>query len=314
MEDNKNYHFLIVTEDTEKIKKYSLTREKIRIYGTIALVILLSLIVAAGFFMHDYLKVAQNIKPAQKKYIITKNQNLKLRQENEKLYNKLRMAQLNFISWKKNVNRKLRNINSKIGHISRLYNIDKPIGGIEDEKKDNDELILKMLENNEIDVLTSINGNINRQLGSLNWILIKEQRYIIKRFIYNRGLKFLVPVKNPRITSYYGKRWDPFNGYYLFHRGVDYGGSHGTPVFASENGRVLWAGNVNQYGKIVIINHSAHVSTRYAHLSSISVKNNQRVNKGDLIGFIGSSGRATASHLHFEVRINGEVIDPLNIL
>jgi len=88
MEDNKNYHFLIVTEDTEKIKKYSLTREKIRIYGTIALVILLSLIVAAGFFMHDYLKVAQNIKPAQKKYIITKNQNLKLRQENEKLYNK----------------------------------------------------------------------------------------------------------------------------------------------------------------------------------------------------------------------------------
>ena len=117
-----------------------------------------------------------------------------------------------------------------------------------------------------------------------------------------------------RVTSYFGRRWDPLNGNVYFHRGVDFGGREGTPVYAAERGTVTWCGMVKEYGNLIIINHGRGLSSRYAHLSVLAVKTGAVVGKGDLIGFVGMTGRSTGPHLHFETLINGECVNPLKIL
>lgn len=118
------------------------------------------------------------------------------------------------------------------------------------------------------------------------------------------------PTFNPVITSHYGYRRDPFNGGGAMHSGIDFRGPHGAPILAAANGRVSHAGWRSGYGKCVEIDHGNGLVTRYAHLSRISVAQGQKIGKGEKLGGMGSTGRSTATHLHFEVRMNGKAINP----
>ncbi len=104
-----------------------------------------------------------------------------------------------------------------------------------------------------------------------------------------------------RITSKYGYRRDPFTGRYEFHDGVDIKAPWGTKVRATAEGRVIYAGWKSGYGKTVIIKHAYGFKTMYAHLSKIKVKKGQWVKSGEVIGLVGSTGRSTGSHVHYEV-------------
>jgi murein DD-endopeptidase MepM/ murein hydrolase activator NlpD len=117
------------------------------------------------------------------------------------------------------------------------------------------------------------------------------------------------PVFGP-ITSPYGMRFHPILGGYRKHNGTDYGVPYGTPVKAADYGEVMLADWFGAYGKTVILVHGRGISTLYAHLSSIAVTQGQKVQKGQVIGYVGSTGLSTGPHLHFEVRINGEPVDP----
>lgn len=113
-----------------------------------------------------------------------------------------------------------------------------------------------------------------------------------------------------RVTSAFGWRSDPFHGRTKFHAGIDLKAAYGRPVPAVSSGTVSFAGEQGGYGLTVVVDHGSGLTTRYAHLSSLDVQTGDRVTPGQVIGLVGQSGRATGPHLHFEVRADGQVMDP----
>ena len=118
------------------------------------------------------------------------------------------------------------------------------------------------------------------------------------------------PVERLSFTSNFGVRSDPFRGTAAMHAGVDIPGPLGTPVYATADGIVARAERAGGYGNLIEVNHGKGIATRYGHLSKIIVHDSQRVKRGQLIGLMGSTGRSTGSHLHYEVRIDGSAVNP----
>ncbi|MEG0296509.1 MAG: peptidoglycan DD-metalloendopeptidase family protein [Clostridium sp.] len=124
---------------------------------------------------------------------------------------------------------------------------------------------------------------------------------------------FARPVNGP-VTSPFGYRIHPITGNKTFHKGVDFGNSRGTPIKASKGGTVSHSGWISGYGNTIIINHGDGQQTLYAHADSLSVSVGQSVSQGQEVAKVGSTGNSTGPHLHFEIRINGECVDPMKYL
>ena len=116
------------------------------------------------------------------------------------------------------------------------------------------------------------------------------------------------------LTSGFGRRTDPFTGGPDVHAGLDIAADRGHPVYATANGVVQGAGWSGDYGNMVIITHESGLTTRYAHLSRMAVTAGTTVKRGDVVGFVGSTGRSTSPHLHYEVLANGRQLNPLQLL
>ncbi|PLL13350.1 peptidase M23 [Tabrizicola sp. TH137] len=126
---------------------------------------------------------------------------------------------------------------------------------------------------------------------------------------------FAMPVNTPvRFTSGFGGRNDPFGRGWRRHEGQDLAGAYGSPILATAEGVVTFAGWESGYGRLVKIRHEFGIETRYAHLSQIRVNVGDRVSRGDRIGDMGNSGRSTGTHLHYEIRIGGEAINPMTFI
>lgn len=122
----------------------------------------------------------------------------------------------------------------------------------------------------------------------------------------------LIPVTSSRaMSSGFGMRYHPVLGGMRAHKGIDLPATTGTPIHASADGVVAKADWLGGYGLLVQLEHGAGMETRYGHMSRIAVAEGQRVHKGDVIGYVGSTGRSTGAHLHYEVRIAGEAVNPL---
>lgn len=122
------------------------------------------------------------------------------------------------------------------------------------------------------------------------------------------------PVKVARISSHYGyRKKHPVLGYGRMHKGVDFAASIGTPIYASGNGTISFIGWKSGYGRFILVRHDKTLSTAYAHASKFAkgLKKGSRVKQGDIIAFVGKSGRVTGPHLHYEVRINGKQVNPM---
>lgn len=160
----------------------------------------------------------------------------------------------------------------------------------------------------EGDALVSTRENIDSQALIENYqVTIQEMDQI------NETLK-TIPTAWPAdvnvITSDFGLRQDPFHKSSAFHSGIDLGGPTGTPIYASADGVVTLAEFYGSYGNAIKIRHSSIYETLYGHLSSIKVKDGAHVKKGVIIGYMGSTGRSTGSHLHYEILENNNPIDP----
>ncbi len=129
----------------------------------------------------------------------------------------------------------------------------------------------------------------------------------------SRLVPSLWPVIGP-ITASFGEREDPFTGEPAFHPGIDIGAPYGTPVHATANGVVAFAGWEDGYGRLVVIDNGFGISTCYAHLSGFNTEAGDRVQRGEVIGYVGDSGRSTGPHLHYEVRIDNTPVNPWRYL
>ena len=117
---------------------------------------------------------------------------------------------------------------------------------------------------------------------------------------------------NAKLGSSFGYRRDPFTGRAKFHTGCDIKAHWGQPVGASLSGTVQFSGWSHGYGNLIIVEHGGGIATHYAHLSSFAVEPGEHVDRGSIIGYAGSTGRATSPHLHYEVRLDGAAVNPLD--
>ena len=146
-----------------------------------------------------------------------------------------------------------------------------------------------------------------KELGILDTVMVELQR---SEQVQLSGR----PIAKGWLSSAYGNRMDPITGQPAWHAGVDFAGSQGSDVLAVASGVVVFADRRDGYGKLVEINHGNGVSTRYGHHDKLLVKAGEIVKKGDVIGLMGSSGRSTGPHVHFEVLRNGRTIDPTRFI
>jgi murein DD-endopeptidase MepM/ murein hydrolase activator NlpD len=130
----------------------------------------------------------------------------------------------------------------------------------------------------------------------------------------NTTRSFLLPIQKAVVTSRFGYRNHPILSGQRMHWGLDLAAPVGTPVYATASGIVNQAGWAGSYGLLVELAHTNEVQTRYGHLSQLAVAAGQRVAPGEVVGYVGSTGRSTDPHLHYEVRVRGTAVDPLQYI
>jgi len=123
-----------------------------------------------------------------------------------------------------------------------------------------------------------------------------------------------MPVRDAYISSNFGYRADPMTGRTAFHGGIDFAGTEGSDVYSVADGVVTYSGQRTGYGNVVEINHGDGLVTRYAHARAVAVKAGDMVSKDQLVAYMGSTGRSTGTHLHYEVLRNGKQIDPTTFI
>ena len=154
--------------------------------------------------------------------------------------------------------------------------------------------------------LSELSGTVDVKADQLTVL----EALLVEGSAQRKFLPTLPPIENINYTSNFGYRIDPFTGHQTFHEGVDFAAESGTPINAAASGKVIYADVHPAYGKCVEIDHGNGLVTRYAHGSELLVKEGDLVVRGQRISRVGSTGRSTGPHLHFEVRLNGVAQNP----
>ncbi|MFN2530070.1 MAG: M23 family metallopeptidase [Pyrinomonadaceae bacterium] len=276
--DDRFYAFIVAHTSRSRSRIQRICVDK----RTIRIVMAVSLLVLSGL-LYGFYGLTQ-----QAAHLRTEMENLKLRAENDR--QRLELKELNNrVSAVEDTSRKLA---EKSGVVDTKSEIPSGTGGpaLPIDESDLGALHLKM-----------------------NWLEKKLKAYdaVLRKRGYTPSLW---PV-NGKLESGFGGRRNPFGGGgYEFHSGQDIECAWGTPVVADASGTVLFVGWQNGYGQLVVIDHGGGLTTRYGHLSHIDAKLGEVVARGQFIGRVGSTGRSTGPHLHYEVRLNDEPVDPMQYL
>ncbi len=186
------------------------------------------------------------------------------------------------------------------------FDSDPAVGGPEERLS----LIATVAPGEVVDSMTQLDQQLSdreAQLNVLEGVLMHQN---LKERVYPQGR----PVKSGWLSSYFGKRTDPFTGKPANHTGVDFAGKIGAEIYAVADGVVTWSSNRYGYGIMVEINHGNGYSTRYAHNSENLVAVGDEVKKGQVVALMGETGRATGPNLHFEVLMNGSRVNPVKFI
>jgi murein DD-endopeptidase MepM/ murein hydrolase activator NlpD len=156
-----------------------------------------------------------------------------------------------------------------------------------------------------------LQGDARYQQLFASWEALEERGQDATTVSASISVPSIMPLQDARLTSGFGMRTHPVLGGRRSHKGIDLAAPTGTPIYATADGIVDRAERFSSYGLFIEIEHGAELETRYAHMSRLAVSAGQRVKKGDLIGYVGSTGRSTGPHLHYEVRVSGVAVNPI---
>lgn len=298
------YAFILLGGSGTTIKQVQLSRQKLIGFGlflTLALIVL-------GYGIFDYSKLHQQVlgKDALER---------KLAMQTEEVLHQREQIQ----KFAKEINafkEKLVRLDQFENSIRIIANIDKPhngdglfgIGGSAPEDL-NPEIELTHRHQRLI-------KDMHQQMGQLNHAnVIQHDDFanLLGKLEAQKNMLAHTPAIRPAkgwITSRFGYRQSPFTGKREFHKGLDIANRKGSPIVATANGVVSFTGKKGLLGNVVIIDHGHGIVTRYAHLDKVKSKQGERVQRGDVIAFMGNTGRSTGPHLHYEVRLNGVPINP----
>lgn len=163
----------------------------------------------------------------------------------------------------------------------------------------------------EAQAANGVSGDVRFQQLFAKWEALDESGPTGPASAPSISIPSRMPLEGSKLTSDYGMRTHPVLGGRRSHKGVDLAAPTGTPVYATADGIVGRADWFSSYGLFVRIEHGADLETRYAHMSRLAVSAGERVKKGDIIGYVGSTGRSTGPHLHYEVRVEGAAVNPI---
>jgi murein DD-endopeptidase MepM/ murein hydrolase activator NlpD len=280
-EDKRFYTFVFAPTASSPLRKFNVHHKILYAILGFAIVGLLTVIYGAyRLTQHAYIVAKLNI---------LENKNRELKEENQEAKSKYDQLQ-NRLAALDTTQRKL----AEASGVSRIADVSKDIGrgGPNGEAKVSD---------------------IEETTAALE----SELRHIKDVFDRNQVKLASTPSGWPvrgYITDGFGRRRNPFGRGYETHAGLDIATNHGTAIEATADGRVIFAGPHGGYGNIVVIDHGYGVTTRYGHMSQIEVQVGQHVTRGKMIGAVGSTGRSTAPHCHYEVRMHDRPVNPLSYI
>ncbi len=164
------------------------------------------------------------------------------------------------------------------------------------------------------EIVESVEGEETNPIALQTMSVNVKQQTAPLKLTYKKKQSMVAPVENGSYTSYFGERTDPIVGGEDFHTGIDIAADEDSPIKAVFDGLVILVGEDDRSGKYVFIEHESGMETFYCHCSEILVREGESTQQGDVIALVGSTGYSTGPHLHFEIRMNGERIDPLPLL
>ena len=296
--DKKLFDVIVVSNNDGQIKKYKLSKRSIKLFFVsnliLIIVLVLSMIVSVLLYT-KYMKITSLYEKEISINNILKERNFQYKsfldlsiQKMDKIYQKISSIEYYGNKLLNNMNIPKKNIKNEIS-FPRYDSI------------------------LEIDMYDTYLSFIDDKMEQLE----KTIPYSYSSYRENENILLSTPSIWPVrgwLSSYFGKRIDPFTQAEKFHEGLDIANNVGLPIKVTANGVVIFSGERGGYGNVIIVKHNYSLETRYAHLQSSVVSVGQRVKKGELIGYLGNSGRSSGPHLHYEVRKNGIPVNPMNYI
>lgn len=296
-----NYYEVVVfpgNAKKSKVKRFRIPR----LLVWFVLLLLPTVFTVSGYFVWNYASHELACKRVLKRADIYKSQVAKLE-------NKVRQVQAQ-VSKVRELDGKLRviaNLKPTFRESENMWGV----GGVSDDVSTSEEIV-NTLSPEEAEQIRQLHYDLFR-LERLSKFEQKSLKELHDKLISRRDLLNSTPSIRPAYgyeTSGFGYRISPFTGHKEFHEGLDIANRIGSPVIASANGLVVFAGRKGGFGNLIIIDHGHGITTRYGHLSKVLVKVGQHVKRGEKIAEIGNTGRSTGPHLHYEVRLNGVPVNP----
>ncbi len=294
MEKCDKYSVMIIPGKYGKVRNLKVSKWALRVFLVVCIAILVY-IICLFIKVRNAGKELRNMDSLQNNVEILTNENREKEQELDQYYDV-----------EDEIKDKLQKIEELEKQIQEKMESTNDLKGIEIVKLSYSHMDKEIVNLN----YTQLPEKLDEKIEDLNSIM--ENVKAVKRD--NDRIPTLIPAPG-RITSYFGNRSNPFSGGGSeFHSGVDIANSTGTEVVATADGYVVQAGINSGYGNLVAIDHRNGYVSYYGHNTSLVVKEGEWVEKGELIAYMGSTGRSTGPHVHFEIRLNNTPIDPLNVL